>query len=58
MVASMWRILYIIFSWWYVVPKSTIKFYGDGALKMYRLVAHFSLYIRVEPKMCNKTAHF
>ncbi len=24
--------------------KGTIKFYGDGALKMYRLVAHFSLY--------------
>jgi hypothetical protein len=34
----------------YVVPKGTIKFYGEGALKMYRLVAHLSLYAHVTLK--------
>jgi hypothetical protein len=37
----------LLYSWWYVVPKDTFKFYGDGALKMYCLVAHFRLYIDV-----------
>jgi hypothetical protein len=32
------------------VPKGTIKFYSDGALKMYRLVAHLSLYADVTLK--------
>jgi hypothetical protein len=33
-----------------VVPKGTIKFYGDGALKMYCLVAHFRRYADVTLK--------
>ena len=33
-----------------MAPKGTIKFYGDGALKMYRLVAHFNLYADVTLK--------
>jgi hypothetical protein len=32
------------------VSKDTFKFYGDGALKMYCLVAHFRLYADVTLK--------
>jgi hypothetical protein len=33
-----------------VVPKDTFQFYGDGALKMYCLVALFKLYADVTVK--------
>jgi hypothetical protein len=42
-----------VYSWWYVVPKDTFKFYRDGALKMYCLVAHFRLYIDVTLNKAN-----